>query len=413
MVNLKRVFVYLFCLSLVVACGKNKYLIPDKDVLGPKDGILAFNFSVMHGSSDTYNSVYVRINKFQEENIYFDFSIPFNKSPQFIFRDLPEGYYYISKIIVEKEGSAVGQIQVYSAPIFQNLFEVEAQKINYIGSILVQTEREPVGKEFLLKNSDGLEGRFYFFDHYSQEDLSFIENRYPVLSKLYSVVEKQIFYDIGKDGSINTPKKPRSNWKTFGSKINFSYGENNHGLDPMGYGEFKWNMTAEDMKNLLEQKISPYEEEENVQILSFEDLDKLIQQEVSGESLEKGSKSDRIIEKHERFIFVNPTGIEQIRFTNRAYYEKALLDAMKLDGVRFYFSDISPGLYKIVFDCYGKYEDILNLIKQEHGSAVEVSGKSTAKVLKWELPRTFILLVSTSDYQQRVIFLNKEYLLNF
>ena len=350
-----------FSISLfsISQCSHNNS-IDDDENLNIDEGILALNLKYLEGTI-AFENVILNIQNRKFLNLY-QAKIDKNSSQLFFLR-LQPGIYSLFKInaktdlqnqfVQNKKQKSI----LLQGQINKNLFQIQPRKINYIGDIFIQFNRERTGKPLTLTSSISntpqkiINKKIYMSINYNHNTVKQINRQYPNLIKKYPLKNQKILF--GKK-EIEKTEKMLENSSTIHS---IGYGQNHYGPDDQGYQQFKWGMTIEEITNLLKK------------------------QDIQKNYYQKSENYDWIFK-------YNPDDSIQTYF----YFAKLNDDSTE-----------EKKLFKIRREYQKNPKTLLQEITKKHGKAQKISNG-----WKWEIPSTIIELESKND-SKSLIYTQKKY----
>ncbi|MDH4128188.1 MAG: hypothetical protein OEV44_05505 [Spirochaetota bacterium] len=334
-------------IGITIQCS-DQFSIDDKDTLRPSEGILCMNIKYLEGHP-TFSTINFTIENL-DRSFFFKIELSSNTGTSIFYR-LKAGKYYFSDIKGELEEARIpqqgkeGKSHNLFGSVYENVFEIEPGKINYIGDILFQTKRQQVGNYSVLSDDNsGIKETLYFFSIHNPKTIDQTKLKYSNLASKYNIKKQQII--LGKD-SLAIKELIKHQYETGG------YGENTYGIDTEGYGDYKWGMTSDEVKIIMNSKKKIYRQIEKNLIV------------------DTSSKSSKI---------------------------------------HFYFSHLPIALwkgrlYKVSIDLKKKTSQILQQLKLKYGNPKKEKNKWI-----WEIPSTFIILEKSASKKSLLSYISKSHL---
>ena len=338
----------------------HKNSIDDDENLNIDEGILALNLKYLEGTI-AFQNIILNIQNHKFLNLY-QAKIDKNSSQLFLLR-LKPGIYSLFKInaktdlknqfVQNKKQKSI----LLQGQINKNIFQIQPRKINYIGDIFLQFNRERTGKSLTLTSNVSntpqkiINKKIYMSINYNRNTVKQINRQYPNLIKKYPLKNQKILF--GKK-EIEKTEKMLQNSSTIHS---IGYGQNHYGPDDQGYQQFKWGMTIQEITNLLKK------------------------QDIQKNYYQKSENYDWIVK-------YDPDDSIQTYF----YFAKLNDDSAE-----------EKKLFKIRREYQKNPKTLLQEITKKHGKAQKISNG-----WRWEIPSTIIEIESKKD-SKILIYTQKKY----
>lgn len=354
---MSRSYFLLILLLLLLSfngCTTQKRLVRDTYTLKRGEGLIAFRLHYLEGLP-TFKLLTINIEDL--DRIFLKrFRVRRNSNSVVLF-PLRAGRYFFSTLqaqVEQKNPQSKVLNSSFEGRILENTFLVEPGRMNYIGDLLLQVQREHSGKPFVLVgtkkgSSSVVQYPMYLLHYFSEKTVKKIRDIYPRLSQNYKLFQEPL--SVGSESLAI-----KENYLGRG----VGYGEENYGLDSGGYGEYQWGMSKEEVRKLLKDKGEPYEEESEAN----------------------------------RFVSILPNG------SRREYYFSSI-------AVEFW----NERLYKVSLYLKAPVDKVLERVSGKYGSA-----RQKEKTWIWEIPSTLVILLEegkesllsyVSKEHERIEFLEK------
>ncbi|MDH5681526.1 MAG: hypothetical protein OEZ36_08060, partial [Spirochaetota bacterium] len=227
--------------------------IEDNEKLGMNEGILYLNMDYLEGSS-TFEWLSLTFESLDRTKV-FRVKIFQNQKKKVLYR-VKEGKYEISYVTARPTTDLASSNNKDKLPEFHGrfvecYFEVHPGVINYLGDMIIQTNRHRLGYKFFL-SPPGTRSSItsYFLNTYMDKSLDKLKKENPLLTEAYPLKTQRML----------TEKESVAAKEIAKLKDNYSgYGPDTFGEDSQGYGNYKWGMTYDEVRLPLQLKKSKLE----------------------------------------------------------------------------------------------------------------------------------------------------------
>ena len=244
-----KVFSLLLIMVGFVGCLDPNH-INDDEKLGMNEGIVYLNLNYMEGSS-TFEWLSFTFESLDRTKL-FRLKVYQNQRKKVLYR-VKEGKYEVTYVTARPSSEMVASSNKDSMPEFHgkfvdSYFEVQPGVINYLGDMIIQTNRHRLGSKFYM-SPPGTRASVtsYFFNTYMDKSIVLLKKENPKLTSAYPVKTQRIL--VGKESvALKEMIKLKENYS--------GYGPDTFGEDRKGYGPFKWGMTYDEIRLPLQVKKS-------------------------------------------------------------------------------------------------------------------------------------------------------------